>query len=392
MNIMIPRNLQNKLKEMATVLPVVGLVGPRQSGKTTLVKEVFKDYHYVSLEDLDKRNYAISDPKGFLAEHSSGLILDEVQHVPELFSYIQTIVDQDNQPGQFILTGSQHFLLLENITQTLAGRIALLTLLPLSLKELIAAKYTIDDIESAMFRGFYPRIYQSNLNPEDWYPNYIQTYIERDIRQIKNVHDLSTFQCFVKMCASRVGQLLNLSSLANDCGITHNTAKAWISLLETSFIAFLLQPYHKNFGKRLIKSPKLYFYDTGLVCSLLGIENRKQLLTHYIRGALFENIVISELMKIRYNQGKLPRLYFWRNRTGHEIDCLIEKVDHLIPIEIKSSKTIIPEFFSGLNYWNELTTGDPKHSYLVYNGDTNQKRSHGNVISWRNLDDIDDHS
>ncbi len=385
--IMINRKLSNKIKEIAKKMPVVALIGPRQSGKTTLVKHTFPNYKYVSLEDLDVRQYAINDPRGFLADHSNGAILDEIQHAPELFSYIQTHVDQKDKPGQFILTGSQNFLLLESITQTLAGRIALLTLLPLSIAELTDNQNQPTHLDELLFQGLYPRLYKDKIEPTDWYPNYIRTYLERDIRQIKNVHDLTIFHKFLKLCAARTGQLLNLSSLATDCGITHNTTRAWISLLETSYIVFLLRPYHNNFGKQLTKSSKLYFYDPGIVCSLLDIENPKQLSTHYIKGHIFETLIISELVKTFYNNGKTPDLYFWRDKSGNEIDCLIKQAAHLTPIEIKSSKTIANDFFENLYYWDQLTQMQ-EQAFLIYGGDTDQKRNIANVISWQNLSKI----
>jgi predicted AAA+ superfamily ATPase len=365
------------------------VLGPRQSGKTTLVRETFPDHKYLSLEDLDLRAYAATDPRGFLAEYQGKVIFDEIQNVPTLFSYLQTEIDKTNKPGQFILTGSQHFLLQENISQTLAGRVAILYLLPLAIEELKAAKIPINNLEELLFKGFYPRIYQQNLDAADWYPNYIQTYIEKDVRQMKNIQDLTTFQKFLKMCASRTGQLLNLSGLAADCGITHNTAKAWISLLQTSFIIFLLQPYFNNFGKRLVKTPKLYFYDTGLVSSLLGIEEEKQLTTHYLKGGIFESFVISELLKARYNRGKSANLYFWRDKTGHEIDCIIEEAQQLIPLEIKSAKTIVNDFFSGLDYWKQFTPYKTTKTYIIYGGDTNQtQRKQAIVLSWKNINEI----
>ena len=386
--IVIKRELSKKLISVAKTFPVVAIVGPRQSGKTTLVKITFPDKPYVSMEDLDMREYAINDPRGFLSDYAKGAILDEIQRTPQLFSYLQTAVDTRNKAGSFILTGSQHFLLQENISQTLAGRVAILKLLPFSLSELNKTPFIFDDYEEYLFRGFYPRIYDRKMSPGDWYPNYIQTYIERDLRLIKNITDLGTFQTFLKMCAARIGQVLNLSSLAADCGITHNTAKSWISILEASFIVFLLRPHYKNFNKRLIKIPKLYFYDPGLASSLLGIETKKQLLTHSLKGHLFESFILSEMLKQRYNKGSDSNIYFWRDKTGHEIDCIIEKVGRLIPLEIKSGKTLTKDQFKNLIYWNKLSKGAAKNSYIVYGGDLTQKRSQGNLISWKNIDSL----
>ena len=385
---LINRIVAKKIKKLFKQFPVISIVGPRQSGKTTLVRYAFQDMEYISLEDLDTREYASKDPRGFLLTYKNGCIIDEAQRVPELFSYIQTLVDNKRKSGQFVLTGSQHFLLQENISQTLAGRTSIIKLLPFSLEELKKASYKITDIDTFLFRGFYPRIYDKKLNPCDWYPNYIQTYIERDIRLIKNVSNLDSFQKFIKLCAGRIGQILNLSAIGNDCGITHNTAKSWISLLQTSFIVFLLKPHHKNFNKRLVKMPKLYFYDTGLACSLLGIENKKQLVSHYLRGSLFESFLISEIMKGRFNQGLEPRCYFWRDKTGHEIDCIIERAGSLIPIEIKAGKTIANDYFDGLKYWTKLSSGKKRNTYVVYGGDETQKRSIGNIVSWRNISSI----
>lgn len=385
---MIKRALSQKLKWLSSKFPVVSVVGPRQSGKTTLVKNVFPKLTYVSLEDLDIREFALQDPRGFLSNYRNGAIIDEVQRVPDLFSYIQTFVDQQNTTGNFILTGSQNFLFQENISQTLAGRTAILTLLPLSLGELKETPYKLKGSQDYILKGFYPRIYDQKIPPADWYPNYIQTYIERDARLIKNISNLNTFQKFIRLCAGRSGQILNLSSLGNDCGITHNTAKAWLSVLESSYIVFLLRPYYKNFNKRLIKMPKLYFYDTGLVCSLLGIQNREQLVTHYLKGSLFETLIISEIIKKSFNKGILPHCYYWRDKTGHEIDCLIEKGIATVSIEIKSGKTINDDFFAGLKYWHKITGAGTGSSFVVYNGEENQKRTAGEVISWKNLDSI----
>jgi uncharacterized protein len=385
---MIKRTLISKLKSSAKNTPIISVVGPRQSGKTTLVKMAFPDKPYVSLEEPDLREYAISDPRGFLSDYPKGAILDEVQRTPKIFSYLQTLVDKNNKPGMFILTGSQHFLLHENISQTLAGRTVILKLLPFSLLELSKTAFSHKDYEDYLFTGLYPRIYDKSLEPRDWYLNYVQTYVERDLRLIKNISDLGVFQTFLKMCASRTGQLLNLSSLANDCGITHNTAKSWISILESSFIVFLLRPHYKNFNKRLVKMPKLYFYDTGLASSLLGIENKKQMSNYHLKGNLFESFIISELMKTKYNQGLEPNFYFWRDKLGREIDLIIEKAGKLIPLEIKAGKTASIEYFKDISYWNKLSGNKPSDSYVIFGGNTAQKRSLGNLIPWDEIKSI----
>jgi predicted AAA+ superfamily ATPase len=305
---------------------------------------------------------------------------------------MQGYVDKNNKPGMFIITGSQNFLLNEKITQTLAGRVAILTLLPLSVTELLSyeenkqKKVSLDDL---LFTGCYPRLYSDlNVSPVDLYPAYIKTYVEKDVRQIRNVEDLVTFQRFIGLCAGRIGQILNIASLASDCGISVPTAKAWISILAASYIIFLLQPHYKNFNKRLIKSPKLYFYDSGLACSILKIESKDQLINYYGRGCLFESFIISELQKQRYNIGREPNLYFWRDKTGHEVDCIIEKAMELIPVDIKSGKTISSDFFDGIDYWCELSGNKPEASFLIYGGDEDQKRSKGNVLGWRSVDKI----
>lgn len=385
---MFERELAKKIKYLATKFPVICVVGPRQSGKTTLVKNIFARMDYVSLEDLDNREFALRDPRGFLDTYKKGAIIDEAQRVPALFSYIQTKVDAQEKPGQYILTGSQNILLLENTAQTLAGRVAILKLLPLSLDELKKASFKLINSQTYLFKGFYPKIYAKRIAPTDWYPNYIQTYVEKDVRLIKNITDLNTFQKFVRLCAGRVGQILNLSSLAIDCGITHNTAKAWLSVLEASYLIFFLKPYYKNFNKRLIKMPKLYFYDTGLACSLLGIQNEAQLTTHYLKGSLFESFVLSEIMKAEFNKGREPACFYWRDKTGNEIDCLIEWSGTIYQIEIKSGKTITEDFFAGLKYWQRIAGRENTNPYLVYNGDENQTRSFAKVISWKNISKI----
>jgi len=381
----ITRNAEPRLQHFACGYQVLVVTGPRQSGKSTLVRHAFPDHPYVSLEDLDQREFAETDPRGFLNQFSKGAILDEAQRCPALFSYIQTRVDQTQQPGEFILTVSQQFGLLSGITQSLAGRAALLTLLPMSYGELQHAEKVSRNLDKILFGGAYPPIYDRGLEPHHWYGNYVRTYLERDVRQLIKVQDLGTFQRFLRLCAGRTGQLLNLSSLANDAGITHNTAKAWISVLVASYIVHLLPPHHQNFNKRLVKTPKLYFFDTGLASWLLGIRNSEQLATHVQRGALFETWVISELLKARYDAGETSNLYFWRDRSGHEVDLLIDHGTHLSPLEIKSGQTINKDYFKGLGFWQKLAGETAGKAWLVYGGDNRQLRSDVTVLPWHEI-------
>lgn len=384
---MIPRTSESYLKALSESYPIVSVVGPRQSGKTTLVRETFSKKPYVSLEDLDQRRFAQEDPRGFLRTFKNGGILDEVQNCPDLFSYIQTDVDQEDTVGKFILTGSQNFLLMEKISQTLSGRTGMLELLPLSYKEL-SERVEKTGIFELIFKGGYPRLYTRNIPPENWYKMYVKTYIERDVRQIKNVLDLGTFELFLKLCAGRIGQITNLTSLGNECGVSYNTIKQWISVLSSSYVTFLLSPHHKNFNKRLVKNPKLYFYDTGVACSLLGIRSSDELRTHYARGVLFENFVILEMIKKRLNVGQDPSLYFWRDNHGHEVDIIFEGKGHLVPVEIKSSSTVNSEFLKSLKYWNKLSA-EPK-GYLIYGGESKQLRSDGiQILSWKQINEIE---
>lgn len=382
---MIFRDLTEILKEAAQQFKVITILGPRQSGKTTLAQETFKNYKYISLEDLDIRAHATQDPREFLEfnKNEFGIILDEIQHVPNLLPYIQTYVDREKVNGYFILTGSQNFLINQAITQTLAGRMAVLTLLPLSINELSENNLMPNTIEEYVYKGSYPQLYAQKTSIALWYSSYTLTYIERDVRQVTTIDELTTFKLFLKLCAGRIGQLLNVSSLANDCGISFRTADRWLSLLQASYVILLLLPYHKNFSKRLVKTPKLYFYDTGLACSLLGIESQDQVKTHYLRGGLVENSIIVDLYKQYYNTAREPHVYFWRDNHGNEVDCIIEKGDMMFPIEIKAGQTISNNYFTGLNYWNELAENDPAQSLVIYTGTEDQKRSIGNVFSWK---------
>jgi predicted AAA+ superfamily ATPase len=383
---MITRTIAQQVLAAAKTYPFVGLVGPRQSGKTTLAKALFPDYTYVSLENLDQRTYAQQDPRGFLAAYPNHCIFDEIQKVPELFSYLQEIGDQKGM-GRYILTGSQNFLLHRHISQSLSGRIALLSIYPFSMGELSSASLGFDQPEDYMFTGMYPPIYDRPVAPTNWYPNYIQTYIERDIRDLTQITQLSTFQVFVKLCAGRVGQMLNLSSLARDCGITHNTARAWLLLLETGYIVHLLRPYYRNFNKRLVKMPKLYFYDTGLACSLLGIQSADQLHSHYLRGELFENFAISEYLKHKANTQSNAEFFFWRDQAGREVDLLVEQGLSISAIEFKAGKTIADDYVKNLAYLQSLFT-DAHVSLkplVVYAGDLAQTRSNIPIRSWKEL-------
>jgi len=381
---MIERTLTVKIIALAQKFQVITLTGPRQSGKTTLVRAAFPNLPYVSLEEPDIRQIALTDPRGFLSNYPTGAILDEIQNTPDLFSYIQRLVD-DNRQIQFILTGSSNFLLMEKISQTLAGRTAVLHLLPFSFVELepVAEQY-----ESQIFKGQYPRIYDRNIAPTDFYPAYIQTYVERDVRLIKNIGDINAFIQFTRLCAGRIGQLINYASLGSDTGISPNTAKAWLSILESSYILFRLQPYHRNFSKRLVKSPKLYFYDTGVACSLLGIRDDNQVNLHYMKGVLFENLIINEFIKRSFHRGENRQPYFWQDSHGKEIDCLLVSGDEVTLVEIKSGKTISTSYFDNLKYWRPLPSLPEDQGYVVYGGEQSIQTGAGALVSWRQLERI----
>ncbi len=383
---MVFRELSTKLLELAGKMPVLTLTGPRQSGKSTLVKQAFPDYHYVNLENPEQRRFAREDPNGFLAQYPAKVIIDEVQYVPELPSYIQVLVDQDDQPGRFILTGSQNLLLMEQVSQSLAGRTALFTLLPFSMQELKGTQYQAESYEKYLVKGFYPRIYDKALNPTEWLRVYILNYVERDVRQLINLPDADAFSQFVELCAGRVGQTVNFSELGSLIGISYQTAKRWLSILKTSYLVYTLRPYHKNYQKRIVKAPKLYFYDTGLACALLNIRDESQYRLHFAKGALFENFVINEVQKHYYNQGERPNLYYWRTQSGQEVDLIIDKGLEIFPVEMKAGKTINSDFFKGLDYFNTLTGNPTKNGFLVYGGTEIQQRSKGTVLSWQHME------
>lgn len=380
---MIPRTIANKVQELLGKYPIVSITGPRQSGKTTLTKMIRPDYQYVSLENPSDRLFAQQDPVGFLETYQNGVILDEVQYVPELFSYLQVYTDDRQRMGEYILTGSQNFLLMEKITQSLAGRVAIFNLLPFSVEELQDTEYLSADWESQLTQGFYPRKLVNDISSEDFYDNYLQTYIERDVRQVKNILNLDLFQRFIRLLAGRIGQLFNQNSLSVELGLDNKTINAWMSVLETSFVAYRLNPYFNNFSKRLVSTPKVYFYDTGLAAHLLGIRTTEELNLHFAKGNLFENLVITELMKNSLNQGKRPQFYFWRDTAQHEIDLLVQNGVQLEAIEIKSGKTIQPDFFKGLNYLKKINPSTNTH--VVYGGEQFQKRSDATVYGFNQL-------
>lgn len=385
---MISRTAEQTIRSLLQGFPIVTITGPRQSGKTTLAKAIFCDKPYVSLEDPDVRLAAMDDPRSFLERFPDGAVLDEVQRCPEILSYLQTRVDADGRMGLFILTGSQQFGLMSGISQSLAGRTAFVELLPFSIDELASSGILPQSLDEMLLKGGYPALFDRKVSPRAWFSAYVTAYIERDVRQVLKVQELDMFQRFVRLCAGRSGQLLNLSSLAADCGITHNTAKAWISVLEASYILFQLRPHHANFNKRLIKTPKLYFHDAGLACWLLGIQTPLQLNSHPLRGSIFETFVVAELMKSRLNAGERPGMFFWRDSNGNEVDVIIEQGPKLVALEIKSGSTVARDFFAGLEKWLALSGEGAAGSFLIYGGEESYRHKGIGVVGWKAVPEV----
>lgn len=389
---MINRDSAAYITFIAPKMPVLCILGPRQSGKTTLARHSFPHYLYFSCEDRGTAAIIEQDPAAFLNNHLSaapGIIIDEFQRCPDILSAIQVYVDETNRKGSIILTGSQNYLMMAGISQSLAGRIVLITLLPLSINELQQAHQLPQNINDLIFRGGYPRLYaDASLPSNEVYEGYINTYLERDIRTLQQVQNLSLFHTFIQLCANRIGQLLNFSSLANESGISVNTAKQWISLLETSYLVYLLQPHHANFNKRLTKSPKLYFYDTGIASQLLNIASPHALFQHSMRGALFENLVVSECIKWYRSHNLRPHLYFWRDHTGHEIDLIIDHAEKLFPLEIKSAGIARNTMTDGLAFWHKLTGHPLEESYVIYTGMESHRSTGSQFVPWQQLHEL----
>lgn len=385
MNNIIDRQIVKFLLSQINKFPILALTGPRQSGKTTLLKELFKDYKYVSLESPDIRSFAIDDPRAFLSQYNDKVILDEVQRVPQLFSYLQTKVDESKRMGQYILSGSQNFHLLNSISQTLAGRVVLFRLLPFDFSELKSQNLLADHYHQVALKGFYPAIFDRDINPGIYYRNYIQTYIEKDVTELLNIRDVKLFRTFLGLCAARAGQLLNYSALANECDISHHTAKAWLSILESSYITFLVQPYYQNFNKRLIKTPKLYFYDTGLLTYLLSIKSPEDLIQNRLKGNIFENLIVAEYFKQKEHQYIDREYYFWQDSNGNEVDLLTKNGAEFYIAEIKATETISKNLFEKMDKFEMISAPAKVHKTLIYGGSSNQLRTNYSVLSWKDI-------
>jgi hypothetical protein len=379
---MIDREIEEELKILQNEFPIIAILGPRQSGKTTLSKKVFNSFEYISLEDIDHREFAQNDPRGFLSRYQSEVIFDEIQRVPELMSYLQTHADKQKENGKIIITGSHNFLLMEQISQSLAGRVGITKLLPFSVDEIREKSKSLNKL---LFSGMYPRIYDQQIRPETFYKNYISTYVEKDVRQIKKITNLDNFMKFIRILAGRTGQELNLSVISEESGISHNTVKEWISILEASFIIYRIRPYHKNYNKRIVKNPKIYFTDTGLVCNLLGIRKTDEIDYHFLKGNIFETFVVNEFIKYNFNYGEKLQLYYWRDNHQKEMDLIVDFGKEHYGVEIKSSETIHEKYFDGLRYWTKLSGDKSSSLFLIYGGDDNTVRNKMNVVSWKSI-------
>lgn len=379
---MINRDIADKIKQLSEKFPIVTVTGPRQSGKSTLLKHIFSDWRYVSLENPDMRSFASEDPNGFIKTFDNHVIIDEAERVPSLFSYLQTHIDDINETGMYMLAGSRNFHLMAAIDQSLAGRTAIMKLLPLSRHELHEAGELPNTINEQIFKGFYPRIYDKDIAPTDYYPSYIATYVERDVRAMLNIGDLGRFTRFIRLCAGRIGQLLNKSNLATEAGVTIPTVESWLSVLEASYILYRLEPNFNNYNKRIVKTPKLYFYDTGLACSLLGITSSEQLDVHFLRGGLFENMVVNQFIKDGLNRGIMPDLTFWRDSSGTEVDLVETNGPEQHGYEIKSGNTFTASFFDGLRKWGELSHTPESRRTVIYCGSNDLQTSNGRVVAF----------
>lgn len=382
----IHRFLTAKAVSLSRKFPIVAITGPRQSGKTTFSKAVFPKKPYVSLENLDEQNFAETDPRGFLNRFKTGAILDEVQNTPALFSYLQGVVDESKKMGQFILTGSHQFLMNQHISQSLAGRVGYLTMLPFSMEELGDKK--LEPIDKLIYKGFYPPLFDRKIDPVDWFPNYVRTYVQRDVRSLKNIGNLSLFQRFLRLCSGYSGQLINLSNLANDSGVNYKTINSWIGLLEASYLIYRVEPYYNNFRKRIVKTPKLYFFDTGLACYLQGISSSAIIHSHPLRGSIFETFIVSEIAKKFFNAGKEAQLFFWQDKNHKEVDLILDSSKGLLAIEIKSSQTLGSHHLENLKFFKKVARKNVYKSFLIYGGENSFDREGIQVLSWKELSQL----